>query len=234
LLALSPFRPGCWFWRNDYRQPCSSIPNEFARTIGNLAQREENEVRDLRGVHILIVEDDWVLAGDLARYFGNMGAVVLGPAATVEQASAHTETAEAAILDVNVNGRRVFPIADELMRRGVPFVFFSGDEDIVIPERLRHASNLRKSLDSHAIFDALFPPDSPLNLSDNVFSLLPKLRLAARLLLGDVGASDRLVERTLERAIGEIDRRRAGVSTEDWLNGIMRSVARSTGTSLLH
>ncbi|RWK62222.1 MAG: response regulator [Mesorhizobium sp.] len=210
--------------------------NKPARRIGNLSRRKDDEVRDLRGVHILIVEDDWVLAGDLARYFGNMGAVILGPAATVEHASMHTEAAEAAILDVNLDGRRVFPIADELMRRGVPFVFFSGDEDIVIPERLRHASNLRKSSDSYAVFDALFPPESgrAVNLSDNVFSLLPKLRLAARLLLGDVDASDRLVERTLERAIGEIDRRRAGVSTEDWLNGIMRKVARSTGTSLLH
>jgi DNA-directed RNA polymerase specialized sigma24 family protein len=74
----------------------------------------------------------------------------------------------------------------------------------------------------------------PVSLSDNVFSLLPKLRLAARLLLSDVGASDRLVERTLERAIGEIDRRGAGVSTEDWLNGIMRNIAKSGGTSLLH
>ncbi|RWP27478.1 MAG: response regulator [Mesorhizobium sp.] len=217
------------------------MQNKPVRTIGNPARRKDDEVRDLRGVRILIVEDDWVLAGDLARYFGNMGAVVLGPAATVEHASMHTEVAEAAILDVNLNGRRVFPIADELMRRGVPFVFFSGDEDIVIPERLRHASNLRKSSDSYAIFDALFPPERSalagrpaVNLSDNVFSLLPKLRLAARLLLGDVGASDRLVERTLERAIGEIDRRRPGVSTEDWLNGIMRNIAGSGGTSLLH
>ncbi|RWQ58698.1 MAG: response regulator [Mesorhizobium sp.] len=217
------------------------MQNKRVRTIGNPARRKDDEVRDLRGVRILIVEDDWVLAGDLARYFGNMGAVVLGPAATVEHASMHTEVAEAAILDVNLNGRRVFPIADELMRRGVPFVFFSGDEDIVIPERLRHASNLRKSSDSYAVFDALFPPEKSalagrpaVNLSDNVFSLLPKLRLAARLLLGDVGASDRLVERTLERAIGEIDRRRPGVSTEDWLNGIMRNIAGSGGTSLLH
>ncbi|RWO84822.1 MAG: response regulator [Mesorhizobium sp.] len=217
------------------------MQNKPVRTIGNPARRKDDEVRDLRGVRILIVEDDWVLAGDLARYFGNMGAVVLGPAATVEHASMHTEVAEAAILDVNLNGRRVFPIADELMRRGVPFVFFSGDEDIVIPERLRHASNLRKSSDSYAVFDALFPPEKSalagrpaVNLSDNVFSLLPKLRLAARLLLGDVGASDRLVERTLERAIGEIDRRRPGVSTEDWLNGIMRNIAGSGGTSLLH
>ncbi|TJV87375.1 MAG: hypothetical protein E5X84_30605, partial [Mesorhizobium sp.] len=61
--------------------------NKPARRIGNLSRRKDDEVRDLRGVHILIVEDDWVLAGDLARYFGNMGAVILGPAATVEHAS---------------------------------------------------------------------------------------------------------------------------------------------------
>lgn len=195
-------------------------------------------MRDLQGLHILIVEDEWMLAGDLARYFSKMGAVVLGPVATVEQASKHTDEAEAAILDVNLNGRRVFPIADELMRRGVPFVFFSGDEDIVIPERLRYASSLRKSSNGQAVFDALFPAETPAGRasepSDDVFSLLPKLRLAARLLLGDVEASDRLVERTLEQAIGEIDRRRSGSSTEDWLNGIMRNIVRARGPNLLH
>ncbi|TIP72477.1 MAG: hypothetical protein E5X63_44010, partial [Mesorhizobium sp.] len=77
--------------------------NKLERTR-NPARRKDDEVRDLRGVRILIVEDDWVLAGDLAKYFGNMGAVVLGPAATVEHASMHTELAEAAILDVNLNG----------------------------------------------------------------------------------------------------------------------------------
>ncbi|WP_404926682.1 response regulator [Mesorhizobium sp. ORM16] len=203
--------------------------------------RKDDEVRDLQGVHLLIVEDEWVIAGDLARYFSNMGAIILGPAATVEQASLHTESAEAAILDVNLNGRRVFPIADELMRRGVPFVFFSGDSDIAIPEHLRHASNLRKSSGSGAVFNALFPPQSPAAASgfvpsspDDVFSLLPKLRLAARLLLGDVEASDRLVERTLERAIRDIDQRRIGQSTEDWLNAIMRDLAKSSGARLLN
>lgn len=198
-------------------------------------------MRDLRGLHILIVEDEWTLAGDLARFFSNMGAIILGPAATVEQASKHTETAEAAILDVNLNGRRVFPIADELMRRGIPFVFFSGDDDIAIPDHLRYASNLRKSSGSQAVFNALFlPPQAPGRASsmpdpcDDVFALLPKLRLAARLLLGDVDASDRLVERTLEQAIRDVDRRQLGQSTENWLNGIMREMAKTRGANLMH
>jgi len=196
-------------------------------------------VRDLRGLHILIVEDEWTMAGDLARFFSNMGAIILGPVATVEQASKHTDTAEAAILDVNLNGRRVFPIADELMRRGIPFVFFSGDNDIAIPEHLRYASNLRKSSGNQAVFDALFPQasrraGSVADTSDDVFALLPKLRLAARLLLGDVDASDRLVERTLEQAIRDVDRRRLGQSTENWLNEIMREVTKARGAKLMH
>ncbi|RUZ01810.1 MULTISPECIES: response regulator [unclassified Mesorhizobium] len=202
--------------------------------------RKDDDVRDLRGLHILIVEDEWTMAGDLARFFSNMGAIILGPAATVEQASKHTGTAEAAILDVNLNGRRVFPIADELMRRGVPFVFFSGDDDIAIPDHLRYASNLRKSSGSQAVFNALFPPQESGRAtpgpdpSDDVFALLPKLRLAARLLLGDVDASDRLVERTLEQAIRDVDRRQLGQSTENWLNGIMREMAKTRGANLMH
>ncbi|ESY76453.1 response regulator [Mesorhizobium sp. B283B1A] len=196
-------------------------------------------MRDLRGLRILIVEDEWTIAGDLARFFSNMGAIVLGPAATVEQASKHTEAAEAAILDVNLNGSRVFPIADELMRRGVPFVFFSGDNHIAIPDHLRYASNLRKSSGNQAVFNALFPqapgrPGPMLDTSDDVFALLPKLRLAARLLLGDVDASDRLVEKTLEQAIRDVDRRQLGQSTENWLNGIMREVAKTRGAKLMH
>jgi HAMP domain-containing protein len=193
-------------------------------------------MRDLRGLRLLIVEDEWMLAEDLARYFSKMGAHILGPAATVEQAAVHADAAEAAILDVNLNGRRVFPIADKLMRRSVPFVFFSGDSEIAIPEHLRYVSNLRKTSGSQALVDALFPEEqaSLPDPSDDVLSIVPKLRLAARLLLADVDASDRLVERTLERAIRDIDRRRASVSTEDWINEILQDMARSHGASLLH
>jgi hypothetical protein len=193
-------------------------------------------MRDLRGLRLLIVEDEWMLAEDLARYFSKMGAHILGPAATVEQASVHADDAEAAILDVNLNGRRVFPIAEKLMRRSVPFVFFSGETEIVIPDHLRSVSNLRKSSGSQAVVDALFPKEqaSRPEPGDDVLSMVPKLRLAARLLVSDVDASDRLVERTLERAIRDIDRREDSASTEDWLNEILQDMAKSHGASLLH
>ncbi|MBZ9991172.1 response regulator [Mesorhizobium sp. BH1-1-5] len=193
----------------------------------------------------MIAEDEWLLASDLAKFFSDMGAIILGPVATVEQAEQHAQTAEAAILDVDLQGKYVFPIADELMSRNVPFVFFSGCDRIAIPEHLRFASSLSKSSSRTALADALCSPEpllepttatvaQPTSVADDVVSLLPKLRLAARLLLDDARASDRLVELTLESALEDIDNKPAGSSTADWLNGIMRGIARARGSSLLH
>ncbi|MDX8523659.1 response regulator [Mesorhizobium sp. MSK_1335] len=193
----------------------------------------------------MIAEDEWLLASDLAKFFADMGVIILGPVATVEQAEQHARMAEAAILDIDLKGRHVFPIADELMRRNVPFVFFSGYDEIAIPEHLRFASSLSKSSSQAAVSDALFPPEpqpgsgtpavaQPASTADDIVALLPKLRLTARLLLDDAGASDRLVERTLERALEDIDKRSAGSSIADWLNAIMREIAHSRGASLLH
>ncbi|WP_245489412.1 MULTISPECIES: response regulator [unclassified Mesorhizobium] len=189
----------------------------------------------------MIAEDEWLLASDLATFFADMGAIILGPVATVEQAGRHAKAAEAAILDIDLHGRKVFPVADELMRRNVPFVFFSGYDEIAIPEHLRFASRLSKSSNRATVIDALFPPEPctqpiarPPSTAEDVVALLPKLRLTARLLLDDPGASDRLVEHTLERALEDIDNRPADSSIADWLNTIMRRMAQLRGASLLH
>lgn len=200
-------------------------------------------MRNLRGLHLLIAEDEWLLASDLADFFAHMGAIILGPAATVEQAGRHAQAAEAAILDIDLHGCHVFPVADELMRRNVPFVFFSGYDEIAIPEHLRFASSLSKSSSRVAVIDALFAPEpsaepltvaQPASTAEDAVALLPKLRLTARLLLDDAGASDRLVELTLEQALEDIDERPEGSSIADWLNAIMRKMAQLRGDRLLH
>ncbi|TIV05688.1 MAG: hypothetical protein E5V94_13525 [Mesorhizobium sp.] len=73
-----------------------------------------------------------------------------------------------------------------------------------------------------------------MSAAEDVVALLPKLRLTARLLLDDAGASDRLVEHTLEQALEDIDNRPEASSITDWLNSIMRRIAWSRGASLLH
>jgi len=82
----------------------------------------------LCGQHVLIVEDEYFLAQDLADYFQDLGVEVLGPVPSVAEALRLLESAEVqgAILDVNLRGERVYPVADVLRQKHVPFVFASG------------------------------------------------------------------------------------------------------------
>ena len=73
---------------------------------------------------VLVVEDEWLIAAEIGRALEGVGAVVLGPAHSVEQALAllRDEAApDAALLDVNLRGEPVTPVALALAGRGVPF-----------------------------------------------------------------------------------------------------------------
>jgi len=80
------------------------------------------------GRRILVVEDEALVAAMLLDILADLGAVVVGPAATVEQALliAESEEIDAAILDVNLRNVRVDPLADMLRAREVPVVFTTG------------------------------------------------------------------------------------------------------------
>ena len=85
------------------------------------------------GQRVLIVEDEYLLAHDLSRYFREMGAVVLGPASSLDAAGPQVAYADAAILDIDLNGQAVFPPADEFgPSTAYPFLFYTGRSDIVI------------------------------------------------------------------------------------------------------
>jgi DNA-binding NtrC family response regulator len=93
---------------------------------------------DLKNRRILVVEDRYMLAEDLRRSLEKAGAVVVGPAPTVERAlslmAAEPELG-AAVLDVNLGGEPVFPVADALIERHIPFVFATGYGDEVLQGR---------------------------------------------------------------------------------------------------
>ncbi|TGN49288.1 response regulator [Paracoccus liaowanqingii] len=105
---------------------------------------------DLRHRTILIVEDEYLLACELETELRDAGADVLGPVGSLEDALdlvASGRSIDGAILDVNLQGSTVFPVADMLMDRQVPFVFTTGYDDLVLPTRLRQATRYEKPLD---------------------------------------------------------------------------------------
>lgn len=82
---------------------------------------------DLRGSKVLIVEDAVLLALELETGLADAGAEVIGPAYELEEAMGLLDRQiDAAVLDANLNGRSVLPVAEVLTARGVPFVFATG------------------------------------------------------------------------------------------------------------
>jgi PAS domain S-box-containing protein len=82
---------------------------------------------NLRGSKVLIVEDAVLLALELETGLSEAGAHVVGPAYELEEAMALLDRPiDAAVLDANLNGRSVTPVAEALSKRGVPFVFATG------------------------------------------------------------------------------------------------------------
>ena len=90
----------------------------------------------LSGRRVLVVEDEVMVSWILEDMLADLGYKVLGPAAWIDQALAivNAETIDLAILDVNLNGKKSFPVADALIARGVPFVFSTGYNVDGIPD----------------------------------------------------------------------------------------------------
>lgn len=187
----------------------------------------------LTDAKVLIVEDDWLQATELASHISGLGAEVIGPATSLEAALRLVERADMAVLDIDLNGVPVFPVADRLSERGASIVFYTGHAEMRVPERFRFASRLQKPSTGPQITSVV---QSTLDLgspySGDVVGMIPGLRLTARLLLDDVQAADRLVERALRRAIAtdqpEAEPRAA------WLNRLVREIAEEQGRSILH
>jgi DNA-binding response OmpR family regulator len=79
-------------------------------------------------LRVLLVEDEFMLALLLETMLADLGHSVVGPAARLEKGLeiAEKETIDLAVLDVNLDGREVYPIAVALDRRGIPFIFATG------------------------------------------------------------------------------------------------------------
>lgn len=113
---------------------------------------------DLTGRSVLVVEDDYYLAGDTAAALRGAGATVLGPCpsedATLELLK--TETPTHAVLDLNLGGGGPrFAIAHALRARGVPFVFLTGYDPDAVPSELSHIVRLQKPVAFRAIVEAV-------------------------------------------------------------------------------
>jgi PAS domain S-box-containing protein len=106
-----------------------------------------------RQTRVLVVEDEALLAMELEELLDTAGHSIVGPFASLARAidAAQREKIDVALLDTNLNGEMVYPVADELTRRGIPFLFVTGYGPLHVPDRFRSVTRVAKPIDPAAL-----------------------------------------------------------------------------------
>lgn len=112
-----------------------------------------------RNRRVLVVEDDWFSADDLMVEFQRGGIEVVGPVSRVQDALRLLAAAgplDGAVLDINLGGDMVYPVAEALRARGVAFVFATGYDAGVIPTAYAGVVRCQKPINPAKVRQALF------------------------------------------------------------------------------
>ncbi len=114
---------------------------------------------DMSGLRILIVEDEYFIADDMAAQLRQRGAEVLGPVGTVEEESRIVSGGErdCAILDMNLRGDMAYPVADRLAEAGIPFVIATGYNSASLPDRFSDVPRVEKPVDPKLVLAVVAP-----------------------------------------------------------------------------
>lgn len=118
------------------------------------ANRAEGRAGELR---VLLVEDEIVIAVMLEDMLAELGHKVIGPVARLDKAvaMAQQEAVDVAILDVNLRGKEVYPVADALAARRIPFIFCTGYGKAGLHARYDGRPALQKPFQRHSLRELL-------------------------------------------------------------------------------
>lgn len=124
-----------------------------------MVDQRDAELREaLKGLRVLVVEDDYLTARWLTSQLTEWGCRVVGPAASAREGERIVETKplDAALLDVNLRGQHSGGIADALDVRGVPYLFVTGyASPRLLPKHLLDHPRLYKPLDERELLAAM-------------------------------------------------------------------------------
>jgi CheY-like chemotaxis protein len=116
---------------------------------------ETHEV--LGGRTVFVVEDNGLLCCVIEETLRDAGCKIVGPYVRLSEAMAAAPTADidVALLDVNVRGELISPLAQQLEQRGVPYLLTSAYHAADLPGPLRSAMQLRKPYTDADLLDKL-------------------------------------------------------------------------------
>ena len=172
-------------------------------------------------LRILILEDEYLIAQQLAYDIRRMGDIVVGPFASVDDALQTTQPTDAAILDVRVGRKSSFAVATRLQALAIPFVFYSAYEQSDLPAELSDERLYMKPSPTATLVQDLRRRSLPVEAERSLLEMMVELRQKAKSLIHDTNAADRLLEAVLIEATTHVEAKPTLVELEDWLLDLM-------------
>jgi DNA-binding LytR/AlgR family response regulator len=111
-----------------------------------------------QGLSVFVIEDEALVALNLESMLDDLGCKVVGPAMRFERAEQMLEegiSADVAIVDVNIGGRKIFELADKIAARDIPIVFATGYGRSGIPAEWQASPVLQKPYIDQDVRNAL-------------------------------------------------------------------------------
>jgi len=104
----------------------------------------------MAGCRVLVVEDEMLIAIEIEDTLKALGCAVVGPVGRLDAALelAANGAMDAAILDVTIRGGEVYPVAEKLLERRIPFILSSGYGDWALPKAMQDRPRLTKPFTS--------------------------------------------------------------------------------------
>jgi PAS domain S-box-containing protein len=136
--------------------PCGDRIGPMARHTGTRVRTEERPALPIKletGNRILLVEDEILVAMMMRDILSDLGYAVVGPFSRLSEAmiaAVHDEI-DAGVVDINLGGEFVYPVADVLVARGIPFVFITGYGVESIDKRFGSVPIIKKPVQKQAL-----------------------------------------------------------------------------------
>ncbi len=119
---------------------------------------ENPKLPDFNGRRVLVAEDEALIALNVADDLEDIGCEIVGPAARVKDAVSLAEKAQidVAVLDINLAGEPIWPVAEILQKRNIPFMFLTGYISLAsLPPSFSTVLKLDKPLSRDVLVNAL-------------------------------------------------------------------------------
>ena len=113
----------------------------------------------LQGLRVLVMEDRSLIAAKVVEALHEVGCIPVGPAATLQAGLEFAQRSDicidVAVLDIDLRGSPVYPLAEALRSRGIPLLFLTGYGANALPDVWRGAIRVEKPFETTTLIMAL-------------------------------------------------------------------------------